>query len=239
MVSRAVSTHSNNTLPSRTSASAECSCMRLAAKTFAIAPPPRRGRLGLLNRSHSAPASGRRPAPGGRDGRTATASALARASNCAAATASVTPAFASIARSSICAGLMPKRSPAAARYLAADVALRGKHQRLGRNPERHELRFLYPSPAGGRHFTPPARGGVRRKASSPRRRFLRSNAGSRRSAANCACRKAGANKRFPRPRRSCRYIDHRRDAHSIRASGFRGSARCVPDWHKSRPPAAA
>ncbi len=63
-----------------------------------------------------------------------------------------------------------------------------------------------------RSLTRLAGGGARRDAPGPRRPFLRSNAGSRRSAANYAWRKAGARRRSPRLPPADRYIGRRRGA---------------------------
>src|ERR1700690_3279156 len=116
MVSRALSTQSNSTTPSCTSASAECSsCVRPRKARNCSAAAARLA--GLLKRLAprvsvwSAPSTSR---PGTAP---ATALALARASKRAVAAASMVPALASTARSSICAGLISKRRPTAASIL--------------------------------------------------------------------------------------------------------------------------
>ena len=233
MVSRAVSTISNSTSPSRTKASAECSacvlprsarnCSDRLGAVGRLAEALRAQRQGLvaaqhqmtrLRRCHRVGFGARQQAP-------------------AAAAASRTPAFASIARSSICAGRIPKRRPAAARILPrmslfeASTSGCGAIQSGMNILQLHEyLTRDWPASTFAQQFHHRGGGLFDRAPRHVDDRPVVLGA------------QVAANKRLPPPPRPCRYIDRHRDAHSIRADGFRGSARCARDWRKVRPPEA-
>ena len=175
---------------------AECSSWRAAAQCEQLCAAPPRGRPAWQSARRRAPEPDRRRASGGPDGALPTTEAFARASSSATA-----PGAAGLA------GLQdPVRRYRQARLQVPDTgrfeqcpprgAARRQHERIGSKPQRHGAAG---QSAKGHGVTAPRAGAVRRAAPAPRPRFPRSSGGSRRSAANCAWRKAGARRRSPPP----------------------------------------
>ena len=228
MVSRAASTCSNSTSPSRTSASAECSsCVLPRSARNCSRAPARSCRLGETLRA-AAPASGRRRAPT-RPGswprplrpcaRQQRAPQRRRRGACAAA---------SIARSSISAGRDLDRNAGGLQHLAAHFALEASTSGRPESQSGMAHRSSRRLPAAFGQQPHHRRGGLLDRAA---RHVDRS--------ASCAWRTAGARTRSPRPPPPVDVLVVVAMRVQAEQPVLRGSARCAPGWRKARPPAAA